>query len=164
MKKNKLGKKLKYKRVPYSKATDDEKVSRNWNKAVGLYKRGEYSVAIVRCGTCIELAINLGVRQELVVERDLPLQFVDRLLKSANGLTNKYQNIYLPIMAEYQEHDFLKQLWKNHIFKINSQRNRIVHSGEFRKKRVAQEVMEHTHEALQYLMDLYDHHADLKPF
>ncbi len=162
--KSKSKKKPVSKRTPYSKASDDEKVKRNWNKATGLYKRGEYSVAVLRCGTCIELAVNFAVRQELVVERDLPLPFVDKLLKSANGLRNKYQNIYLPIMAEWQEYDALKKLWKNHIDKINQERNAVAHSGEFRSQSVAKKVMEHTYEALQTIMDLHEHNASLKAF
>lgn len=109
MKKSKSIKATASKRTPYSKASDDEKVRRNWNKAKRLYKRGEYSVAVLRCGTCVELVVNFAIRQELVVERDLPLPFVNKLLKSANGLRNKYQNIYLPIMAEWQEYDELKK-------------------------------------------------------
>ena len=56
---------------------------RNWKKTHGLFTRGEYSVAVIRCGTCIELSVNFAVRQELVVKRELPLSFVDKLLKNA---------------------------------------------------------------------------------
>ena len=129
MKISKSKRKPKTNRTPYSKASDDEKVARNWNKARGLFDRGEYSVAVIRCGTCVELAVNFAIRQELVFERNLPLPFVDKLLKSANGLRNKYQNIYLPIMKEYEIYDELKNLWKNLIIKINKQRNDVAHSG-----------------------------------
>jgi len=164
MKKSRLKKKPISKRTPYSKAPDDEKVRRNWNKANGLYKRGEYSVAVLRCGICIELAVNFAIRQELVIEHNLPLSFVDKLLKSANGLRNKYYNIYLPIMIEWQEYNELKDLWNNHIDKINKERNTIAHSGEFRSRTLAIRVMEHTYEALQSIMDLYEHNAKIKKF
>jgi hypothetical protein len=164
MKASKLKKKPASKRTPYSKASDDEKVARNWKKAMGLYKRGEYSVAVLRCGTCVELAVNFAVRQELVVERNLPLPFVDKLLKSANGLRNKYYNIYLPIMAEWEEHDALKKLWKDNIDKINQERNAIAHSGEFRSKQVAQKVMKYTSHVLHEIMELYDHNVKIKAF
>lgn len=162
MNRSKHRKKLKSKKTPYLKVSDDEKVARNWNKALGLFERGEYSVAIIRCGTCIELAVNFAIRQELVVERDLPLSFVDKLLKSANGLRNKYLNIFLPIMEEYEEYDMLKRLWKNQIDKINLQRNSIVHSGEFRSRKVARPIMKKTYKALQEIMELYDHKAKIK--
>ena len=164
MKKSKSIKASTSKRTPYSKASDDEKVRRNWNKATGLYKRGEYSVSVLRCGTCVELAVNFAIRQELVVERDLPLPFVDKLLKSAYGLRNKYHNIYLPIMAERQKYQELKKLWRDHIYKINRERNVIAHSGEFRSQLVAKKVMGHTYEALQKIIDLYEHDVKLKPF
>jgi len=153
--------KTKSKLTPYSKAKDDEKVSRNWKKARGLYERGEYSVAIIRCGTCVELAVNFAIRQELVIKRALPLPFVDKLLMSANGLRNKYQNIFLPIIAEHEEYLSLKKLWKEQIDKINIERNAIVHSGEFRSEKVAQPVLKHTLVALKRIMDLYEHEAKL---
>lgn len=151
-------------KTPYSQASDDEKVARNWNKALGLFRRREYSVAIIRCGTCIELAVNFAIRQELFIERELPLPFVDGLLKSANGLRNKYQNIYLPIMAELEEHDSLKRLWKLQIEKINQQRNAVAHSGEFRSRSTAKEIMEKTHNVLVKIMALYGTGDDLKKF
>lgn len=152
------------KRSAYSKAKDDEKVARNWNKAIGLYERGEYSVAILRCATSIELSLNFAIRQELVVDRDLPLSFVDKLLKNANGVRNKYLNIYLPIMEEWEEHKYLKKLWKSHIERINKNRNTIAHSGEFRSRKTAAQIMSSTQEVLEQIMSLYDHDAKLKRF
>ena len=152
------------KKKPYSQASDDEKVDRNWRKALGLFERGEYSVAIIRCGTCIELAVNFAVRQELVIERELPLPFVDSLLKSTNGLRNKYQNLFLPIMAEYEEYDALKRLWRTYIEQINQQRNAVAHSGEFRSRSTAEKVMTDTYNALTEIMRLYQLGNELKPF
>ena len=154
----------KSKRVPYDKLSDDEKVLKNWNKARGLYDRGEWSVAILRCGTCLELATNLAIRQELVEDRKLPLPFVDKLLRNANGIHNKYQNIYLPIMDEYQEVESLKTLWFQAISKIIQERNAIAHKGEFRSKSKATEVMEKTHKALVEIFDLHDGKSKVKPF
>lgn len=162
MKKSKIKKKPSSKRVPYSKASDDKKVERNWNKTRRLFNRGEYSVSVIRCGTCVELAVNFAVRHELVDKRDLPLPFVNNLLKSANGLSNKYQNIFLPIMAEYKKYASLRKLWKDKIEKINKDRNAVVHSGEFRSKSVARKVMQTTYEVLQEIMNLYEHKARFK--
>ncbi len=159
---SKSRKKLRSKRIPYSNASDDEKVSRNWNKARGLFNRGEYSVAIIRCGTCVELTINFAVRQELVNERKLPLAFVNRLLRNANGLRNKYLYVFLAIMEEYEEHDNLKELWKDNVDFINNERNAIVHSGEFRSEPVARSVLEKTYKSLQVIMDLYHHDCEIR--
>ena len=82
----------KSKRIPYDSLSDDEKVRKNWNKTQGLYEREEWSVVVLRCGTCLELAMNFAIRQELVEDRKLPLKFVDKLLRNANGIHNKYQN------------------------------------------------------------------------
>lgn len=162
MKRQKSQKKPKSKRTLYSKCSDDEKVARNWNKAKGLFVRGEYSVAIIRCGICVEVAINFAVRQELVGGLKCPLNFVNKLLKSTNGLRNKYQNLFLPMMEEHEKYDSLKKLWKNKISKINDNRNAIVHSGEFRSKPVARSVIQDTYETLQAIMDLFEHKAKFK--
>ena len=152
------------KKKPYSKASDDEKVARNWNKAIGLYDRGEWSVAVLRCATCLELMVNFAIRQELVTENKLPLQFVDNLLKNANGIHSKYQNLFLPIMAQYEEHDDLKRLWGERIVKVNAERNKIAHQGEFRSRKSAKKVMEDTSFALQEIMGLYGYGTELKAF
>lgn len=151
-------------RVPYDKLSDDEKVLKNWNKACGLYSRGEWSVAILRCGTCMELAVNFVIRQELVEDRKLPLPFVDKLLRNANGIHNKYQNLYLPIMDEYEEVDSLKRLWKQAISKINEERNAVAHKGEFRNKAKATEIMEKTYAALAEIMGLHNSKSKVNAF
>lgn len=145
VKRGSLGRtKTEKKKKPYSKASDDEKVARNWNKALGLHEREEWSVAVLRCATCLELMVNSAIRQELVIEKQLPLQFVDKLLQNANGMHNKYQNLFLPIMAQYEEHEDLKRLWNERIVKVNAERNKIAHQGEFRSRKAAENVMEDT--------------------
>lgn len=161
---SRLKKKSKSKRTPYSRASDDEKVRRNWNKALGLYDREEWSVVVLRCGTCLELAVNFAIRQELVVERELPLTFVNKLLLKASGISNKYQNIYLPIMEEWEEHGLLKSLWRDHIASVNKERNSVAHSGEFKSKKVAKQIMRHTYAAISEIMGLYEHSSEFKAF
>ena len=139
----------------YNSFSDSEKVSKNWLKAIGLYSRGEWSVAILRCGTCLELAVNFAIREEFVKARKLPLRFVDKLLLNANGIHNKYQNLYLPIMNEYDEIDDLKKLWTEIISVVNKERNDVVHKGEFRNKIKATMIMQNTRAALTELMALH---------
>ena len=67
-------------------------------------------------------------------------------------------------MEEYQEYEKLKQLWKSHIVKVNKERNAVAHSGEFRKKSVAKDVMRHTYKALKAIMDIHGSKAKIKPF
>lgn len=158
----KTPKKIKSKRIAYSNMKDDEKVLRNWRKAHSLYKKKEYSVTVLRCAICIELAVNFAIRQELVEKRKLPLLFVNKLLTSANGLRNKYLNIFLAIRANEEGYSKLKTLWGKRIEKISKERNSVAHSGEFRSKRVAKEIMKQTFAVLKEIMDLYNHSAKLK--
>jgi len=159
-----LSKTRKLKRIPYDSLSDDEKVRKNWSKTQRLYERKEWSVAVLSCGTCLELSMNFAIRQELVEDRKLPLKFVDKLLRNANGIHNKYQNIYLPIMEEYEDWDNLKDLWKNCVSKVNTERNAVAHRGEFRSKSVATEVMKNTYKALTEIMDLHSSKAKLQEF
>lgn len=151
-------------KVPYDKLSDDQKVRKNWKKAVGLFERKEWSVVILRCGTCLELALNFAIREELVSTRNLPLEFVDKLLRNANGIHNKYQNIYLPIMEEYDEGKDLKALWSESISPVNRERNAVAHRGEFRGKKKAEELMNHTYKVLIELFKLHSSEEKLKKF
>lgn len=112
----------------------------------------------------MELAVNFAIRQELVEDRKLPLPFVDKLLRNASGIHNKYQNLYLPIMGEHQEVESLKRLWLQAVSKINEERNAVAHKGEFRSKAKATEIMEKTHVALVELMDLHNSKSKVKSF
>lgn len=149
-------------KIPYDSLSDDEKVRKNWQKTIRLYKRKEWSVAILRCATCIELAVNFAIRQEMAEDRKLPLPFVNKLLKNSNGIHHKYQNIYLPIMEEYEEHEELKKLWSDSISKTNTERNAVAHKGEFRNKLTATEIMKHTYHVLSVIFEIHSSNAKLK--
>lgn len=69
-------------KTPYSDAEDDEKVRRNWNKTLGLFDKGEYSTAVLRAAISLELMTNFIIREELVYEKGLTLEFANRLLKA----------------------------------------------------------------------------------
>ena len=85
------------KRKPYSYRTDIEKIESNWTKTRGLYDRKEWSGAIVRAATAVEIAANLVIREELQVARSLEKDFVDNLLLWANGIKGKFDKLILPI-------------------------------------------------------------------
>lgn len=112
----------------------------------------------------MELSVNAAIREELIEERQLPPPFVDKLLKSANGLHNKYQNIYLPIMEDCEQYKDLKRVWRIHIVKINKERNAVAHGGEFRSKSVAEDIVQHTPETLDKIMELHGYTGTIKPF
>src|SRR2546430_8450229 len=90
---------MKARKKPYSKRSDADKLPTNWRKTLGLLERSEFSMAIIRAGTCAEIAANIVVRAELIQRRQLEAAFVDTLLYWANGLQGKFSRLILPILA-----------------------------------------------------------------
>ena len=152
----------KHRKKPYSEAADDEKVVRNWHKTVGLFERGEYSSALLRAAICLELAVNFVIREELVGAKKLPIDFVNTLLKDANGIHRKFNGIFLPIMKEYEEYDDLKKLWKANIQKVNEKRNKVAHGGNFENKEPVKAVLALAYEAIMMMFDLFGSKKKLK--
>ena len=145
---------------PYSQRTDVEKVCSNWRKTLGLFERGEYSVAIIRAATTVELAANLVIRAELIRKRDLPSHFVDKLLTWANGLNGKIRYIISPICRGRTICGNLKKL-QNEIESVSKERNSIVHSGQFKKKDTARKTIEKAHTVVVGLVKPYERNFDL---
>jgi hypothetical protein len=94
---------------PYSQRSDTEKLESNWRKTLGLFERDEHSMAIIRAGTCAEIAANIVIRSELVQKRHLESQFVDSLLRWSNGLDGKFSHIILPLFDGTPRHAALKK-------------------------------------------------------
>ena len=64
---------MKKEKKPYSERTDLEKIESNWTKTRGLLKREEWSLAIVRAATAVEIAANLvvsGLNIRAVISED----------------------------------------------------------------------------------------------
>lgn len=133
-----MSKKLKHK--PYEERTDIERIESNWKKVRDLLKEGEWSSAITRAGTAAEIAANLAVRHELQEKRGLDKNFVNHLLKWANGLQGKLDKLLRPLHDGSDRALLIKEL-KKKAEKINEERNAVVHSGEFRKKQVALKIV-----------------------
>lgn len=150
----------KMKKKPYSKRTDLEKLNSNWNKTCGLFRREEYSLAIVRAATTVEIACNFVIRQELISMRSLPDDFVDSLLIWANGLTGKFTRLLKKITTDERRkqiisvHKSLKKLYKH--------RNGVAHSGEFKKKSTAQECLASAIDACHTLVQYHEPKFTLK--
>ena len=140
-------------RVPYKDRSDPEKLYSNWTKTAGLLERGEYSLAIVRAATCIELAANIIVRRKLVDDAHLPLSFANSLLMLANGLRNKIQKLIQPMYKGTMHENALNSLVKE-ILKINLHRNYIVHSGQFRSKKVAEKIVTKTEQTIREMLQI----------
>ena len=139
--------------VPYEDRSDPDKLYSNWTKTAGLLNRGEYSLAVVRAATCIELAANIVVRRKLVDDAHLPLSFVDSLLKLANGLRYKIQKLIQPMYKGTAHEKALASLAKE-ILRINKNRNFIVHSGQFRGKKAAEEIVMKTEQIIREMFQI----------
>jgi len=135
---------------PYSKRTDLEKLKSNWAKTCGLLDRREYSLAIVRAATAVELACNFTIRQELVAARSLPPDFVDSLLKWANGLDGKFTRL-LSAITTGKRRSQVKSVYR--LFeKFTKHRNGVVHRGEFKKESTARACLAAARDACHALV------------
>jgi hypothetical protein len=140
---------------PYNKRTDLEKLHSNWAKTVGLFKRGDFSVSIIRAATTVEIAANFVIRKELTEEQHLPEKFTDSLLKWANGMSGKFTKLILPITEGTEKHPAFQQAWKK-LKKLNRQRNSVAHQGEFKDKKTAVTVLNDAREVIIMLVCVYE--------
>jgi hypothetical protein len=148
------------KRKPYNERSDIDKIQSNWTKIRGLYDRGEWSGAVVRAATAAEIATNLAVREELQYTRDLDADFVDSLLKWANGIQGKFDHLLIPVTKGASNHSTLKQL-KTDVGTVNTERNGIVHRGQFKNRRGATTTISKARDLILRLVDLYYDDFDL---
>ena len=140
---------------PYDERTDKEKIQSNWTKTCGLYLRGEHSMAVIRAATAVELAANLVVREELENNQKLPKEFVNSLMKWANGLVGKLNRLIIPITKGTDKEKFFKDIQKQ-VVDINDQRNGVAHRGEFKIKKTSTRIIAEAHEIIEKLVQQYD--------
>jgi len=112
-------------------------------------------MAIVRAGTCAEIAANIVVRAELVEKRQLEAAFVDTLLRWANGLQGKFCRLILPILADTPQYAKFRKLQKR-IRELNDARNEIAHGGRFAKRKSAHRLVLVAHELCTAFTKRYD--------
>lgn len=122
----------------YTLRSDEEKIRAQWVKLTGLHTREEWSAAVVRAATAVELAANLAIRCEFRARSDFDTVFVDKLLVWANGLRGKLDNILLPMLEGQEKRDAIQQLCPL-AWPINKKRNDIAHSGFFCSAEEAEE-------------------------
>ena len=148
-------------RKPYSERTDIEKIKSNWTKTWGLYGREEWSGAIVRAATAVEIAATLVIREELQVKRNLEKSFVDSLLIWANGIQGKLDRLILPSVKGSTKDKAFTAI-KSKISNINKERNTIVHSGQFKKSETATRIIKLSKEVIEALVQPYSKGFTLK--
>jgi len=142
------------KKKPYKERSDLEKVRSQWRKLKGLHSREEWSAVIVRAATAAELAANYVVRREFRSRSSFDRDFMDSLLKWANGLAGKMDRLLIPMFVGEKEHQTLKRLGRV-AQEINKGRNAIVHGGEFSNEDEARAAIETTRVFIEELVRLY---------
>lgn len=136
----------KRRRIPYEGRSEEEKLRSNWKKATGLFERKDWSAAIVRASTSVELAANIYIRR-FMSDYKVPRAFIDSLLLNANGINGKYQRLVKPAAQVHgQSQDF--SIVGRKIQGINQHRNAVVHSGKFKSERDATMVFTNSLEVI----------------
>jgi len=141
-------------KTPYTARTDIAKIKSNWTKLCGLLDREEWSSAILRAATASEIAANLAIREELQVKRKLDSDFVDSLLKWANGIQGKFDHLLLPMTKGTDVHNKFK-IVNAKVKKIDNERNSVAHSGQFKKRSTAKKVALDAKEVIEMVVGEY---------
>jgi hypothetical protein len=146
---------------PYQERSDLEKIQKQWHKLTGLHTREEWSAAIVRAATAAELAANFVIRTEFKARSQFDSEFVDSLLKWANGLAGKTEKLLLPLTAGSERHKAIKKLnMKSR--DLNSKRHAIAHQGEFCNENESKAKIQTAREFIEALVQLYEPQFKLK--
>jgi len=140
--------------TPYNDRSDLQKIQSQWNKIGGLLARGkDWSAAIVRAATAAEIAANIAVRQRFA-GTGFSNDFVDSLLKWANGIDGKFTRLILPAEADDARKAQLGSLKKKAEL-INQKRNDIVHRGAFADEPDALQLIEEARQVVHGLVQHY---------
>ena len=146
----------------YEELTDLEKLQKQWHKLSGLHTREEWSAAIVRAATAAEIAANYAVRREFEAKSKFDAEFVDSLLRWANGLSGKLTRLLLPLsLGSPDKNNEIKKL-KTIAEEINSKRNAVAHQGEFCNQGESEVAISQSRKFITGLVHLYDPAFKLK--
>lgn len=151
------------KKREYSQRDDFEKIQAQWTKLTGLHNREEWSAAVIRAATAVELAANVVIRSEFKERGSFDQAFVDSLLKWANGLGGKIDKLIEPLWKHHEpktlkERGRLLSLAKE----INKERNDIAHSGIFYGEKKATTLIDKCKVCVEGLVSPYNNQFSLK--
>ena len=146
----------------YEQLTDLEKMQKQWHKLSGLHSREEWSAAILRAATAAELVANHAIRAEFAARSQFDAEFVNSLLKWANGLSGKLRNLLVPLAAT--DAGKMKAIAKLQKLAeaVNAKRNAVAHQGEFCNEREAIQVIDNARAFISGLAQLYEPQFKLK--
>jgi hypothetical protein len=141
-------------KTKYEMRTDLEKIQSQWNKLTGLHTREEFSSAVVRAATAAEIAANLAVRQEFESQSKCTEDFVNSLLRWANGIDGKLNRLLIPMTEGSKHHQTLSDV-KKRAERINKKRNAVAHQGEFCNIDESREVIDDARHFIETVVKLY---------
>jgi hypothetical protein len=148
-------------KTPYWDRSELDRIQTQWHKLTGLHSREEWSAAIVRAATTAELAANFAIRAEFSARSQFGAEFVNSLLRWANGLAGKTDRLLIPLTAGQEKGEAVKTL-KPMSETINAKRNSIAHQGEFCNAAEAKAIIEQTKTYVETLVQLYEPEFVLK--
>lgn len=147
---------------PYELLTDLERVQKQWHKLSGLHSRDEWSAAILRAATAAELMANHAIRAEFAARSQFDGEFVNSLLKWANGLSGKMRNLLVPLAAPSAAKRMAIANLQNLAEAVNAKRNAVAHQGEFCNEQEAVQIIESARAFISGLALLYEPQFKLK--
>lgn len=144
----------------YNLRSEQEKIIAQWTKLTGLHSREEWSAAVVRSATAAELAANFAIRQEFEARSQFDSEFVNSLLRWANGINGKLDKLLCPILVGQEKSESVKHLAVL-ARRINKKRNAIAHEGMFCSENEATKLIADCETFIVSLVRLYDVHFEL---
>ena len=139
----------------YERRSDVEKIQSQWHKLTGLHSREEWSAAVVRAATAAEIAANFAVRQEFKARSKFDADFVNSLLRWANGLDGKLNRLLLPMTDGKKANKILSGVRKD-AERVNKKRNAVAHQGEFCNVDESQEAIESARKFIEAVVGIYE--------
>ncbi len=127
-----------------------------------MHTREEWSAAVVRAATAAEIAANYAVRAEFEAQSQLDSEFVNSLLRWANGLAGKLDHLLVPITANNKQNNKAMNALRKSALAINKKRNAVAHQGEFCNETEAAEVIEKARNFITTLVKIYNAEFELK--
>jgi hypothetical protein len=145
----------------YQQRNNVEKIQSQWHKLTGLHSREEWSAAVVRAATAAEIAANFAVRQEFKARSKFEGDFVNSLLRWANGLDGKLNRLLLPMTDGRRVNKILSSIKKD-AERVNRKRNAISHQGEFCNVSESKEAIESARNFIEAVVRIYEPGFTLK--
>jgi hypothetical protein len=145
----------------YERRSDVEKIRPQRHKLTGLHSREEWSAAVVRAATAAEIAANFAVRKEFKNRSEFNDDFVDSLVRWANGLDGKLTRLLLPMTDGKRKHKVLRRV-KADAERVNRKRNAVAHQGQFCNIGESREAIESARKFIEAVVGIYEPGFKLK--